>query len=106
MPLQGPVKWFDPRKGFGFIVGPDGQDVFVHFSQITGEGFRTLKDGEKVEYELIEGDKGFHAKGVVRLEAPADDHREPREPREHRETQAAHEDRQPSAPAVAPRPRF
>lgn len=63
----GNVKWFDVKKGFGFIVGPEGQDVFVHFSSITGDGFKTLKDGEAVEYELSEGDKGFHAREVRRL---------------------------------------
>lgn len=65
---QGPVKWFDPKKGYGFITGPEGQDVFVHYSQIQGDGFRSLKDGEEVEYELVEGDKGFQAKGVNRVE--------------------------------------
>ena len=63
----GNVKWFDVKKGFGFIVGPDGQDVFVHFSAIGGDGFKTLKDGEPVEYELNQGDKGFHAREVRRL---------------------------------------
>ena len=67
MSERGPVKWFDPRKGYGFIVGPDGKDVFVHFTQIEGDGFRTLKDGEEVDYELIQGDKGYHAKNVTRL---------------------------------------
>lgn len=67
MSIQGQVKWFDPRKGYGFIVGPEGQDVFVHFSQIKSDGFRTLVDGEDVEYELIEGDKGMQAQDVARL---------------------------------------
>lgn len=66
MMLQGMVKWFDPKKGYGFIVGPEGKDVFVHFSQIKGDGFRSLKDGEQVEYELIEGDKGLQARDVHR----------------------------------------
>lgn len=64
MSTQGAVKWFDPKKGYGFISGPEGQDVFVHYSQIQGDGFRSLKDGEAVEYELIEGEKGFQAKAV------------------------------------------
>ncbi len=51
----GTVKWFDTKKGFGFIIGPEGQDVFVHFSSIEGEGFKSLKDGETVEYELPNG---------------------------------------------------
>ena len=66
MMLQGMVKWFDPKKGYGFIVGPQGKDVFVHFSQIKGDGFRSLKDGEQVDYELIEGDKGLQARDVHR----------------------------------------
>ncbi len=65
---RGQVKWFDPKKGFGFIVGPNGQDVFVHYSQIEGDGFRSLKDGETVDYELVEGDKGLQAQTVTRLE--------------------------------------
>lgn len=69
MPVQGLVKWFDPKKGYGFLIGPEGQDVFVHFSQILGDGFRTLTDGESVDYELITGDKGFQAQNV--LAAPA-----------------------------------
>ncbi|MEE9212236.1 MAG: cold shock domain-containing protein [Phycisphaeraceae bacterium] len=68
MSTKGQVKWFDPKKGYGFILGPDGQDVFVHYSQIEGEGFRSLKDGEAVEYELIEGDKGWQARTVQRVE--------------------------------------
>jgi cold shock protein len=64
---SGKVKWFDPKKGFGFIVGEAGQDVFVHYTSIEGEGFRALKDGETVDYELVEGDKGFQAKNVNRL---------------------------------------
>lgn len=69
MSIQGEVKWFDPKKGYGFIVGPEGQDVFVHFSQILGDGFRSLKDGEKVDYDLVEGDKGLQAKEVKRTES-------------------------------------
>ena len=69
MPV-GNVKWFDVRKGYGFIVGPEDQDVFVHFSAIQGEGFRTLKDGESVDYELEEGEKGYHATGVNRISRP------------------------------------
>jgi CspA family cold shock protein len=66
MSEQGKVKWFDPKKGYGFIVGPAGQDVFVHYSQILGDGFRSLKDGEEVNYELVQGDKGWQARGVQR----------------------------------------
>jgi cold shock protein len=67
----GIVKWFDSKKGFGFLLNDAGQDVFVHFSCIEGDGFRSLKDGEKVEYEEIEGAKGLSAKSVRRLEAKA-----------------------------------
>ena len=63
---SGQVKWFDSKKGFGFILGPQGQDVFVHFSSIDGDGFRALKDGEVVEYDIIQGAKGFSAQKVRR----------------------------------------
>jgi CspA family cold shock protein len=65
------VKWFDCKKGFGFIIGESGQDVFVHYTTIVGEGFRKLTDGEAVEYELVQGAKGFQARNVHRL---TDDH--------------------------------
>jgi cold shock protein len=65
--LVGNVKWFDAKKGFGFILSPEGKDVFVHFSSILTDGFRSLKDGERVEYELIDGDKGLHARDVKRV---------------------------------------
>ena len=68
--ITGAVKWFDAKKGFGFILSPEGKDVFVHFSSIEGDGFRSLKDGEAVEYELVTGEKGLHAKHVRRTEAP------------------------------------
>ena len=66
MPI-GTVKWFDSKKGFGFILNDAGKDVFVHFSSIESDGFRSLKDGEQVEYEEIKGDKGLSAKAVHRL---------------------------------------
>lgn len=66
--VEGIVKWFDPRKGFGFIVGPEGQDIFAHFSVIQGEGFRALKDGATVVYDAERGDKGWKATRVVRQE--------------------------------------
>lgn len=64
---EGIVKWFDPRKGFGFIVGPDGQDIFAHFSIIEGEGFRVLRDGCKVIYDADHNEKGWRATRVVRV---------------------------------------
>ncbi|MBX3317284.1 MAG: cold shock domain-containing protein [Phycisphaeraceae bacterium] len=66
---EGVVKWFDPRKGFGFIVGPQGQDIFAHFSVIVGEGFRALKDGSVVTYNAVQTDKGWKA---TRIERGAD----------------------------------
>lgn len=63
---EGVVKWFDPKKGFGFIIGPEGQDVFVHYGAIDGEGFRVLKDGAKVRYDAAKTDKGWHASRVQR----------------------------------------
>ncbi len=57
----GNVKWFDTKKGFGFILGPDGKDVFVHYSSIEGSGFRALQESMQVEYELIQTDKGPQA---------------------------------------------
>jgi len=68
---KGKVKWFDPKKGYGFIVGDEEQDVFVHYTSIVGEGFRALKDGETVDYELVESEKGLQAQNVVRGEAQA-----------------------------------
>ena len=65
----GTVKWFDAKKGFGFIVNAAGQDVFVHFSSIECDGFRALKDGEPVEYEEVQGQKGLSAIHVCRTGA-------------------------------------
>jgi cold shock protein len=64
---QGNVKWFDSKKGFGFIISPEGKDVFVHFTSIEGDGFRSLKDGETVDYEQIQGEKGLLAQHVRRF---------------------------------------
>ena len=63
----GHVKWFNPEKGFGFIRQENGEDVFVHYSAISGEGFRTLEEGQKVEFEVIPGQKGPQAANVVRV---------------------------------------
>ncbi len=62
---QGKVKWFDERKGYGFITMDSGEDVFVHFSEIQGGGFKTLKEGQSVEFELEESAKGKKATKVV-----------------------------------------
>jgi CspA family cold shock protein len=69
--LRGSVKWFNDAKGFGFIEHTTGKDVFVHYSVIEWDGFKTLKDGEEVEYELKEGQKGLHAARVMRPQAEA-----------------------------------
>ena len=66
--IQGTVKWFNGTKGYGFIEREDGPDVFVHYSQIKGDGFRALKDGETVNYELMESPKGYQAQEVHRAE--------------------------------------
>lgn len=66
--VTGVVKWFDPRKGYGFVVGPEGQDIFVHFSVIQGQGFRILKDGSSVQYDAVRGDKGWKATKVTPAE--------------------------------------
>jgi CspA family cold shock protein len=60
----GTVKWFDAKKGYGFINRDDGDDVFVHYSAIQGEGFRSLEDGQKVEFEVVQGRKGLEAKNL------------------------------------------
>ena len=64
---KGTVKWFHRKKGYGFIISSDGRDVFVHYSVITGDGFKCLDDGEEVEYEFEESDKGLKATNVARL---------------------------------------
>ena len=65
---QGIVKWFNAKKGYGFISDAEGKDVFVHFSALNMEGFKELKDGEKVEFEVVMGDKGAQAANVTRIE--------------------------------------
>ena len=66
---KGIVKWFDEKKGYGFIEEESGQDVFVHFTSIIGEGYRSLAEGEKVEFEITESPKGLQATNVQRAEA-------------------------------------
>ncbi|MBQ7265829.1 MAG: cold-shock protein [Firmicutes bacterium] len=64
---QGTVKWFNAEKGFGFICVEGEEDVFVHFSAIQSEGYKTLEEGQKVEFEVVDGAKGPQAANVVRL---------------------------------------
>jgi CspA family cold shock protein len=64
----GSVKWFDAKKGYGFINREDGEDVFVHYSAIQGEGYRVLKDGQRVEFEVVEGQKGLEAANLFPAE--------------------------------------
>lgn len=65
--LEGTVKWFDERKGFGFITNDEGADVFVHFSSIQTEGFKTLYEGQRVSFNTNEGPKGLTAANVTPL---------------------------------------
>jgi len=66
--LSGTVKWFNNTKGYGFISQGSGADVFVHYSAIADKGFRTLREGEKVEFDIKAGSRGPQAENVVRLE--------------------------------------
>ena len=65
--VNGTVKWFNAQKGFGFITTEEDEDVFVHFSQIEKEGFKTLEDDEKVEFNVVESEKGLQAENVVSI---------------------------------------
>ncbi|WP_455662214.1 cold shock domain-containing protein [Pradoshia sp.] len=65
--MVGKVKWFNAEKGFGFIEREDGDDVFVHFSAIQGNGFKTLEEGQEVEFEIVDGNRGPQAANVVRI---------------------------------------
>jgi cold shock protein len=65
--MTGKVKWFNADKGFGFIEREDGDDVFVHFSAIQADGFKTLDEGQEVEFEIVEGNRGPQAADVTRL---------------------------------------
>lgn len=67
---EGTVKWFNNKKGYGFIVLDDGEDIFVHYADIEGEGFRGLGVGERVSFEILEGEKGRRAKDVVKVGQP------------------------------------
>jgi CspA family cold shock protein len=65
--MQGKVKWFNPEKGYGFIETEEGGDVFVHYSAIQTEGFKTLEEGQEVSFDIVEGDRGKQAENVIPL---------------------------------------
>jgi cold shock protein len=67
MKATGTVKWFNSEKGFGFIEVPGGNDVFVHFSAITGDGFKNLEEGQRVQFSIVDGQRGPQAENVVKL---------------------------------------
>ena len=62
---EGTVKWFNPAKGYGFIASADGREVFVHYSNISSEGFKTLAEGDVVSFDIVDGEKGLRAENVV-----------------------------------------
>jgi len=64
---RGKVKWFNDKKGYGFIAMEDGTDVFIHYSSIQGDGYKTLKEGDDVEFDIIQGEKGPKADNVVKI---------------------------------------
>jgi len=65
--MTGTVKWFNSEKGYGFVTTEDGADIFVHFTAIQGDGFKTLDEGQKVEFDVVEGDRGPQAANIVKL---------------------------------------
>jgi CspA family cold shock protein len=64
--VKGKVKWFNDRKGFGFIAQENGGDIFVHYSAVQGDGFKSLAEGQAVEFEIVKGEKGFQAANVTK----------------------------------------
>jgi cold shock protein len=65
--MNGTVKWFNAEKGYGFIETEEGNDVFVHFSAIQGEGYKSLDEGQRVEFDVVQGNRGPQAENVVKL---------------------------------------
>jgi cold shock protein len=70
--VKGKVKWFNPEKGYGFIAREGDQDIFVHFSAIQQDGYKSLREGEEVEFELVQGERGPQAQHVVKMDLDAD----------------------------------
>jgi CspA family cold shock protein len=68
MPFEGKVKWFNETKGYGFIQQDNGADVFVHYSSIANDGFKTLAEGQRVQFDIVEGERGPKAANVVKLQ--------------------------------------
>ncbi|RJQ40639.1 MAG: cold-shock protein [Nitrospiraceae bacterium] len=68
MPFEGKVKWFNETKGYGFIQQDNGTDVFVHYSSISNDGFKTLAEGQRVQFDIVEGERGPKAANVVKLQ--------------------------------------
>jgi len=66
---EGKVKWFNPRKGYGFIATQDGRDIFVHYASISGDGYKTLVEGDDVTFDVVEGEKGLRAENVIQKSA-------------------------------------
>jgi len=66
---EGTVKWFNPKKGYGFIAAAEGRDIFVHYANISGDGYKTLAEGDPVSFDIVEGEKGPRAENVVRKSA-------------------------------------
>ncbi|MHC4867150.1 MAG: cold-shock protein [Planctomycetota bacterium] len=67
---EGTVKWFSQKRGYGFIAAADGRDVFVHYSSISGQGYKTLVEGDPVSFDIVQGQKGPRAENVVQKAAP------------------------------------
>ncbi len=86
---EGKVKWFNAKKGYGFICMSDGTDIFVHYSNISGDGYRTLEEGDQVNFDVVEGDKGLRAENVVLQSAP--DSKAASEQKASQEAEATHE---------------
>lgn len=69
---EGTVKWFNSRKGYGFIAAADGSDVFVHYASIVAQGYKNLEEGDAVTFDIVQGEKGPRAENVVLKSAPTD----------------------------------